>query len=81
MVPVPKLPYGKLWVPSHMVLVKQSLADGSMEKYKARLVTNGSKQHMNTYSNISLQTARKSSIKWFCAKAAPLGIKPNNQFF
>ena len=47
---VSKLPYGKFWVPSHMVLVKQRLADGSLKKYKARLVANGSKQHKFTNS-------------------------------
>ena len=63
--PIPKLPYWKFWVPSHMVLVKQRLADGSIKKYKARLVANGSKQHLNTYNKISSPTASESSIKLF----------------
>ena len=56
-----------------MVLVKQRLADGSLKKYKAKLVANGSKQHMHTYNNICSPTARESSIKLFYAKAASLG--------
>ena len=56
-----------------MVLVKQRLADESLKKYKARLVANGSKQHMHTYNNISSPTATESSIKLFYAKAASLG--------
>ena len=70
---VSKLPYGKFWVPSHMVLVKQRLADGSLKKCKARLVANGSKQQMHTCNNVSSPTARESSIKLFYTKAASLG--------
>ncbi len=67
------LPKGKPWVPSHMVLVRQRYADGSIKKYKARLVANGSRQPWNTYTETSSPTARETSVKFFYAKAAAEG--------
>ena len=38
---VTQLPYGKPWVASHMILIRQRFADGKIKKYKARLVAGG----------------------------------------
>ena len=57
------IPYGKPWVPSHMILVRQKYADGSIKKYKARLVTGGHRQKFTSYQQTSSPTARPASIK------------------
>jgi hypothetical protein len=67
------IPDGKSWIPSHMVLVRQRYADGSIKKYKARLVANGNRQQLHTYNETSSPTAREASVKLFYAKAASLG--------
>jgi hypothetical protein len=51
------IPDGKSWIPSHMVLVRQRYADGSIKKYKARLVANGNRQQLHTYNETSSPTA------------------------
>jgi hypothetical protein len=63
------IPDGKSWIPSHMLLVRQRYEDGSIKKYKARLVANGNRQQLHTSS----PTAREASVKLFYAKAASLG--------
>ncbi len=55
------LPEGKPWIASHMVLVRQRYADGSIKKYKARLVANGSRQPWSTYTETSSPTAGEFS--------------------
>lgn len=67
------IPDGKPWIPSHMVLVRQRFSDGSIKKYKARLVANGNRQQLSTYDETSSPTAREASVKLFYAKAASLG--------
>ena len=67
------VPEGKTWVPSHMILVKQFYADGSVKKYKARLVANGSRQAWFSYTETSSPTAQEASVKLLYAKAASLG--------
>ena len=52
------VPYGKPWVPSHMILVRQRFADGSIKKYKARLVAGGHRQKFTSYEQTSSPTAR-----------------------
>ena len=67
---VATVPHGKPWVPSHMILVKQRYADGSIKKYKARLVAGGHRQDANSYNDISSPTARPATVKIIFAKAA-----------
>ena len=50
------IPYGKLLVPSHMILVQQRYVDRTIKKYEARLVAG---RHRQTSS----PTARPASIK------------------
>ena len=57
------IPYGKPWVPSHMILMRQRYADGSIKKYKARLVAGGNRQKFTSYEQINSPTARPDSIK------------------
>ena len=64
------VPYGKPWVPSHMILVRQRFADGSIKKYKARLVAGGHRQKFTSYEQTSSPTARPASIKILFAMAA-----------
>jgi hypothetical protein len=67
------VPEGKPWVPSHVVLVRQRLADGSVKKYKARLVANGKRQELDVYEPTSSPTASEASVKLMNAKAAVQG--------
>ena len=67
---VATVPHGKPWVPSHMILVKQRYADGSIKKYKARLVAGGHRQTSNSYNETSSPTARPATIKILFAKSA-----------
>ena len=67
---VTQLPYGKPWVPSHMILIRQRFADGKIKKYKARLVAGGHRQDATLYDDVSSPTARPASIKILFAKAA-----------
>ena len=62
--------YGKPWVPSYMILVRQRYADGSIKKCKARLVAGGHRQKFTSYEQTSSPTARPASIKIFFAMAA-----------
>ena len=57
-------------MPSHFVLKKQRLADGSIKKYKARLVADGNRQREWTYDLISSPTAKQASVKITFAMAA-----------
>jgi hypothetical protein len=70
---VVSIPKGKSWIPSHMILVRQKYADGTIKKYKARLVANGNRQQLGSYNECSSPTARESSVKLFYAKAASMG--------
>ena len=49
------IPYGKPWVPSHMILVTQRYADGSIKKYKARLVAGGIVKNLRHMSKLAVQ--------------------------
>ena len=67
---VTHVPYGKAWVPSHMILIRQRYADGAIKKYKARLVAGGHRQDSTLYDDVSSPTARPASVKILFAKAA-----------
>ena len=67
---VTTVPHGKKWVPSQMILIRQRLADGSIKKYKARLVAGGHRQHESTYHETSSPTAKPASVKLLYALAA-----------
>ena len=57
-------------IPSHIVLLKKRLADGSLDKYKARLVAGGHRQVCEDYSVTSSPTARATSVKLLFSLAA-----------
>lgn len=57
------LPKGAQPIPSHFVLKRKRLADGSVAKYKARLVANGAKQLSYMYEKTFAPTANAESIK------------------
>jgi hypothetical protein len=56
-----------------MVLVRQRLADGSVKKYRARLVANGKRQELDDYEPTSSPTASEASVKFMYAKTAAQG--------
>jgi hypothetical protein len=48
-------------------LAQQRLADGSLKKYKARLVADGNRQKPWSYDLVSSPTARSASVKFAIA--------------
>jgi Reverse transcriptase (RNA-dependent DNA polymerase) len=57
-------------LPSHFVLKRKRHADGTLEKYKARLVANGSRQPDEIYSKTTSPTARALSVNILLCIAA-----------
>ena len=64
------IPYGKLWVPSHMILVQQRYADRTTKKYEARFVAGRHRQKFTSYEQTISPTARPASIKILFAMTA-----------
>jgi hypothetical protein len=60
---------------SMLVLTVKRKPDGSIDKYKARLVALGNQQSANQYDAISSPTARSATVKLLIAIQAKLGAK------
>lgn len=71
---VDNVPVGCKVLPSHLVLKIKRLADGTFDKYKARLVGGGDHQDSTMYSVTSSATARPESVKMLFALAAKMGL-------
>jgi hypothetical protein len=65
-----RLPLGKVPLRSKLFFTKKLGADGSIEKYKARLVVLGNRQRACDYDNISSPIPREASINTFLAVLA-----------
>ena len=61
-------------IPSHITLLKKRLADGTLDKYKARLVAGGHRQVCEEYSITTSPTARATSVKLLFSIAAKTGM-------
>jgi hypothetical protein len=58
------------FLPSHFILKRKRKADGTLDKYKARLVANGSRQPDELYANSTSPTARALSVNILLCIAA-----------
>jgi len=70
-----KLPPGANLLGSMLVLVIKRKPDGSIDKYKARLVALGNQQKPNSYDQIKSATARSSTVKMLMSIQAEMSCK------
>ena len=68
-----KLPHGANLIGSMMVLLIKRNQDGSIDKYKARLVCLGNQQESSSYDAIKSGTARSATVKLLTSMQAKLG--------
>jgi hypothetical protein len=67
------LPRGSNLLGSMMILQLKRKPDGSIDKYKARLVALGNQQKKESYTDVSSGTARSSTVKLLMSLQAKLG--------